>query len=315
MNNKIYEIELNTSNICGAECIICSRPHGCGNNFFMEQKVFDVLVEQLKDIDFTMIQTSGNGETFLNPNYLDYVKTLKDTFPKTVRWTYNNFSMMTKERADRIVEEDLFDRIHVRIESLNKDIFQKNSNLNMDVVFDNLKYFLSINKRIPVTILYNDIRKYYEKCKKVLGIRPTRDFYNDAELLNMKDEEKDILQFFKKDSASPLSMANISHCLWGERMKAPKDTTTPCPKLDIIKSVTWICPDGSVQACCYADRQDEFTCGNILDTHLLDIFNGEKRKSIIQKIERREFTDYPCTNPKCCGFHEGRENTSKRHQK
>lgn len=315
MNNKIYEIELNTSNVCGAECIICSRPHGCGNSFFMEQDVFDTLVEQLKDVEFKMIQTSGNGETFLNPNYLDYIKKLKDTFPNSVRWTYNNFSMLNKQRADRIVEEDLFDRIHVRLESLDRKVFEKNSNLNMDAVFDNLKYFLSVNKKIPVVILYNDIRKYYAKCERVLGRRPARDIYTNDELLEIQDEEQAIFNYFKKTSNSPLSVTSISHCLWGERLKAPQDTKTACPKLDVIKTVTWICPNGDVQVCCYADHQDEMTCGNIMKEHILEIFNGEKRRLLIERIEKRDITDYPCTNPKCCGFHEGKEATSVRHQK
>ncbi|MBT6051230.1 MAG: radical SAM protein [Candidatus Scalindua sp.] len=259
MNKTIYEIELNTSNICGAECIICSRPHGCGNSFFMKWDVFNTLLEQLKDVDFTMIQTSGNGETFLNPNYLDYIKKLKDTFPDKVRWTYNNFSMLDKEKADRIVEEDLFDRIHVRLESLDRTVFEKNSNLNMDNVFDNLKYFLSINKKIPVVILYNDIRKYYAKCQRVLGMRPARDIYTDEELSKLKCEEGEIINYFQKDNSSPLSITSISHCLWGERLKAPKDTETACPKLDIIKTVTWICPNGDVQVCCYVEDTEVFT--------------------------------------------------------
>lgn len=315
MNNKIYEIELNFSNICGAECIICSRPHGCGNKFFMEDDVFDALCDQLRDVEFKMIQTSGNGEAFLNPNYLNYIQRLKDLFPQSIRWTYNNFSMMNKERADRIIQEDLFDRIHIRIESLHKWIFEKNSNLNQENVFNNLKYFLSKNTKIPVCILYSNIRKYYAKCKRVTGRRPARDYFTDEELEKVTDEQSDILSYFQKGNKSPLSITGISHSLWGERQHAPKDEKSACPKLDIIKNVTWICPNGDVMACCYADRQDEFNCGNILNQHILEIYNGEKRKDIISKIQRREFTDYPCTNPRCCGFTEGRENTSIRHQR
>lgn len=314
MNKKIYELELNFSNVCGAECIICSRPHGCGNKFFMDWDVFNVLVKQLNDVDFKMIQTSGNGETFLNPNYLDYIKILKDTFPASVRWTYNNFSMMTKERADRIIEENLFDRIHVRIESLEKWIFERNGNLNQANVFDNLKYLLSQNKTIPIVILYNDIRKYYEKCQRVLGKRPVRDYYTDNELSRINDEGAAILSYFSKESNSPLSLSKIAHSLWGERLHAQKDEKAPCPKWDVINNVTWICPDGKVQVCCYSDRQDEFTCGDIMEEHILDIYNGERRKSILQKIKNREITEYPCTNPNCCNFHEGRENTSIRHK-
>lgn len=144
-----------------------------------------------------------------------------------------------------------------------------------------------------------------------------RNYYTDEELDTVPtDEEEKILHYFREyNNGSPLSITNISHCLWGERLHAPKDITAPCPKLDIIRNVVWICPDGKVQTCCYADRQDELTCGDIMEEHILDIYNGERRREIIRKIENREITDYPCTNPQCCGFHEGRESTSVRHKK
>ena len=42
------EIEINVSNVCTGECIICSRPHGCSNKLFMDWDVFNTLIKQLK---------------------------------------------------------------------------------------------------------------------------------------------------------------------------------------------------------------------------------------------------------------------------
>lgn len=299
---KIHEIELNFSNVCTAECVICSRPHGYGNKFFMDKDVFYTLVNQLKDIDFKMVQTSGNGEAFLNPNYLDYIKILKDEFPHVPRWTYNNFSMVTKERADRIVEENLFTKIHVRIDSLQKWIFERNSNLNQENVFDNLKYFLSVNENIPIVILYNNINDYYDKCRNVLRKRPIRDTFSDEELVLITREEQQIKNYFQQYSKLPLNIFTINHCLWGERRKAQRNEIEPCPKWNVINNVTWICPNGDVNVCCYDDTQSIFTCGNIMKEHLLGIFYGEKRKEILNKIKTREWKEYPCINPLCCSF-------------
>lgn len=302
------EIELNCSNVCCAECIICSRPHGAGNKPFMEKDVFEMLVTQLQDINFKIIQTSGNGEAFLNPHYLDYIETLKTKFPHIPRWTYNNFSLLNRERADRIVEQDLFSKIHVRIDSLHKWIFEKNSNLNQNIVFNNLKYFLSINKKIPVVILYNNINDYYNKCKKVLDKRPIRDFFTDEELKQIPREEAEIKEYFSW--YSPLgtlapTVCTIGHSLWGERLKASQNIKASCPKWNVIQNVIWVSPDGSVIVCCYDDYQSKFICGNIMEEHLLDIFNGEKRKEILEGIKNRKYIDYPCVNPVCCGFGDG----------
>lgn len=295
------EIEINFSNVCAAECIICSRLHGSGNKFFMEEDVFSVLLEQMKEIEFSMIQTSGNGEAFLNPHYLDYIERLRDMFPKKQMWTYNNFSMMTKDRADRIIAGNLFNRIHVRIDSLQKWVFERNSNLNKEMVFKNLEYFLSKNKTMNLVILYNNINDYYARCKDILESRPVRDFFTDEELAKVRDEEKEIEKYFKQYDC-PISVCRVGHSLWGERQSASPDPVTLCPKWNVINNVTWVCPNGDVDVCCYDDTQALFVCGNILEDSLLSIFNGESRKEILRKIENREWKSYPCVNPKCCNM-------------
>lgn len=303
MNYRIYEIEVNFSNVCTAECIICSRPHGCGNKIFMEDDIFNILFEQLKDIKFQMLQTSGNGEALLNPRFLDYTERLKRGFNKRCKiWTYNNFSLWDKNVSKRVVETELFDKIHVRIDSLEKWIFQKCSNLNPDNVFENLKYFLSINDKIPVVILYNNIKDYYDRCQKLINKRPVRDYFSDKELDMVKDEEQKIYDYFKPYAKCDLEILRIGHSLWGERQTASKNTIAQCPKLNVIENVTWISPDGNVNLCMYEDRQDTFVLGNIKNEHILDIFNGKKRQEWLNKIRNREITEYPCTNPLLCGF-------------
>lgn len=302
MNKEIFEIELNFSNLCGSDCIICSRERGRGDKTFMMPDVFNTLVEQLKDIDFQQLQTSGNGESFYNPHYLDYITTLRKEFSNVPLWTYNNFSEWDPNRSDRIISNNLFDKVHVRIDSLDKDVFEKCSNLNQETVFRNLQYFLEKNNDISVTLLYSNILDYYNRCKDVLGIRPTKDLFTDDELLRVRDEEIDILEYFQKYANCDLTICRIGHSLWGERKKAAKDPDTPCPKFDIIKNIIWVCPSGSVSVCCYDDAQDAFIAGNIMETPLIDIFNSPLRAEILEKIRTRQITDYPCTNPKCCEF-------------
>jgi len=304
-SNVIQEIELNTSNICGASCIICSRAHGNGNIPFMPPEIFNELVKQLKDVDFKMIQTSGNGEALLNPHHLDYISTIRKNWPSIPMWTYNNFSFMTKDKAERIVNERLFDSVTVRIDSLHKWIFEKNSNLNQDIVFENLKYFLSINKDIPVVLLYNNITEYYAKCLRVTGHRPARDYFSDADLAKVTNEEQDIRNYFQPFSKVPLRMSHMGHSLWGERHHAPLNPTAPCPKWNVINNVTWVCPNGDIDVCCYDDTQSRFVAGNIMKEHILDIFYGPKRAEILANIKSRAYKDYPCTNPVCCSFGDG----------
>ena len=307
MNNHIREIEINFSNACLANCIFCSRPHGVGNIPLMQPETFDVLAKQLKDIDFDIIQTSGNGETFLNPHYLDYVRTLKREFPNVPRWIYNNFSMLDKEKADIIVNENLFSKVNVTVDSLVPWIYERSKNLNFDTFIKNIEYFLSINDSMPFTILYNNVKTYYERCQNVIGKRPLRDHFTDEELVEVKDEFSDIESRFKPLAKTNLQACRVNPCLWGERTQAPKDESAPCPKIQVIEQVIWILPNGDCTACCYDDNQNQFIVGNIHEKHLIDIYNSPERKEFIEGIKARKYTDYPCTNPRCCGFGDGVE--------
>jgi len=303
----IPEIELNFSNICGANCFMCSKPHGCGNIQFMPQEVFDALIGQLKDCEVGQFQTSGNGECLLNPNYLNYLRTLKKEFPNVERWCYNNFSMMRYEISKQIIDEVLINKMHARVESLDPEVMRKSSRLNFDLVIENIKHFLQLNDKnqVPLIILYNNPGDYYKKCMKVLGKPPQ--YWPFGDRTDFPNEEQDIRNFFQRWSNYPINSFRINHCLWAERENCQPDTKEPCPKINVIKRVMWVSPNGDVQGCCYDDTQSHFVLGNILNTHIADIFNGEERAEFIRKIENREITDYPCVNPKCCNFDEGLE--------
>jgi MoaA/NifB/PqqE/SkfB family radical SAM enzyme len=270
----------------------------------MDWDVFNELVCQMKDVDFTMVQTSGNGEAFLNPNYLDYIRVLRKEFPEKEMWTYNNFSQWTPTRSDTIIKERLFTKVHVRIDSLIPWIFERCGNLNHATVFNNLIYFLEKNTDIPVVILYSNINDYYNRVKHVFGNdkRPSKDYFTDDELFIVPDEEKDLKEYFQKYANVEIDICRMGHSLWGERTNKPLNTTIPCPKFDNIQYITWICPNGDVAVCMYDDTQSTHIAGNIMEEHILDIFYGAKRAEILDNIKHRRITSYPCSNPVACGF-------------
>lgn len=313
-NNYIKEIELDTCDFCGANCIMCSEPHGCQNTKIMQPETFNILLDQLKDVNYELLHSSGNGETFINPHYLDYVRKLKKEFPDKPRYIYNNFSLLNKERADIIVNENLFNRVHMRVDSLQEWIFKKSSGLNMNKVLENLKYFCSINDKIPLTILYNNIVDYYNRCKALFGKRPKRDRFTDEELAKIKNEQSDIRNYILPHMKNPnlLAMAKIGHCCWAERYRNDIQfkPLNKCPKINVIKNVCWVYPSGKIGMCCFNDEQkDNFILGDIHENHILDIFYGEKRMDLLSKIsnldQNNPFSDGPCFDPRLCAFGSG----------
>lgn len=302
---KIPEIELNFSNVCWASCYICSKPHGSGNYPFMTDEVFNVLIDQLKDIDTDQVQTSGNGECWLHPKFYEYIKRLKKIYPDKPMWNYNNFSMMNKERCDLVIKEKLFDKIHVRIDSINPIIQEKTQRINPHIQLENIKYFLENNDCISFVILYSDIKQYFKKCHRIIGKQPQYNPFIKEDWAYIHDEEQEVYSAFSRfaKDKSLFSVCRINQSLWAERDQALIDKDIVCPKLSVIKNVCWVSPNGDIQVCCYDDRQKNFTCGNILDDHIWDIWTGTWRQQILKEIENKVYNGkYPCTNPQCCSF-------------
>ena len=303
MNNFIPEVEINTSNICGANCYMCAKSHGCGNVPFMQPQVFDTLIEQLKDCKVGQFQTSGNGECLLNPNFINYLRKLKKNFPNVERWCYNNFSLMDRATGSEIINERMITKMHTRVESLNPVIMQMASRLNPEIVFRNIEnwYRLTPKDEVHLVILYNNPGDYYWKCMNVLDKEPA--YWPYGSLRGFKNEMEDIKNYFQQFTRVPIDIFKIDHCLWAERETAEPDPETPCPKMNVLENVVWVSPNGNIQGCCYDDRQSDFTLGNIMHEHILDIYNGKKRRDLLNQIRKREIKNYPCVNPKCCDFH------------
>lgn len=295
--NNFREVEINFCNVCTANCFVCSKEHGSGNIRGMEIKVFQEIKKQLKDCQFDIIQTSGNGDAFLNNNYLSYIIELRESFPKKDIRFYSNFYLFNKEKTDYIIKNNLYNAIYTRIDTLKEDIFFKSTHLAQDIVFKNIKYFISKNINIKFTIMYLNLAKYFERCQVLLGKNPLYNPFNTAEIDRLKNEYDDIKKYF----GNKCEYMEIIPSLWAERKQALKNEKV-CPKINLFNNIIWIHPDGNVSLCGYDDRQCDLTVGNIFENNLLEIWNSERRKELIRKIQNREIKEYPCINPLCCSM-------------
>ncbi len=305
MIKKLKNLELNFSNICTGRCFICSKSHGSGcSEMLMPVSIFNIIENQIKDIEIERIDTSGCGDCFLNSNYINYLKRLNKIKPHSQIMCYSNFALFDKYYANEIIEKNLFNRIHVRIDSLNKNIFEKSSNLNQERVFNNLKYFLQNNKNITVRILYANMRDYYNQCVKVLRQEPYYLPFTKSEINFIDNEMKEIKEYFKPyDRVGKLEVIKLGFSLWGERIHCKSRPDLRCKRINQLKEIIWIHPNGNTSCCPYDDTQDVFDCGSILKENIWDIFTGEKRKKWLRKIESGEISGKkPCYNPETCIF-------------
>ena len=202
MTFKVPEIELNFCNSCSADCFICSSAHGEFNKYpenkLMLPETFDKVMARLHEIDFDIIQTSGNGDCFLNPWFIDYLKRLRSEFPDKQIHNYSSFASYSPKYADIIIEQNLINKQHTRIETLDMSLWKRTARMDVETAFQNIQYFAKHPKRKTLfSVGYFDLRSYIDLCKRILDKKPLKLKLTDSEVAFLKDEFFDILRLFK----------------------------------------------------------------------------------------------------------------------
>lgn len=296
---RMPEIELAFCNACTADCYICSKTHGGHNNPLMSWEVYQAAAEQMQEVDFDIVQTGGDGDSFLNKIYIDALRDLKIRFPKKKIVLYTNFANFTHQLIDIVVNEQLVSEVNTRVDTLAPALYQACTGLDMDEVFDNIDYWISRNTKIPFNINYASIQHYKSVCNEVLG----KDPYYWQEIMGVAIDEYEWVKdrFTLK---SPGVISRIKTSLWAERNDpAIEPCDCDCQRQYCFDSTMYIWTDGDVGICGYDDGQDALVYGNILKTPIKRLWVSEERQVAISKVRNREIKGYPCVNPRACLFY------------
>jgi hypothetical protein len=307
---KVQEIELNFCNSCTADCTMCSSAHGQFNKYnenkLMTPQTFEKVIERLKEVDFDVLQTSGNGDAFLNPWFIDYLRRLRKEFPTKQIHNYSSFVSYDPEIQDVVIYEKLLDKQHTRIETLDLELWKCTARMNVSKAWSNIKIFAGDSRRtILFSIGYFSLLSYIRLCHRVLGKSPYKLRLSPTQIDSLRDEFDEVITFFK--DCKNIEFTRINQSLWAEREdpQCPRDNLVECPKLSIFEKCIWICPDGSYNLCGYDDTQHIFRCGSIFDQSIEQMFSCQVRKDYIDLIRGKKMTGYPCNNPKCCKLNGG----------
>lgn len=315
-NNYIEVLELHFSNKCTGNCVICSTAHGGDHEILVTEEIIDKIIENLKpgifQIKTKVIQVGGDGDSFLNPIFLDSLRKIRKEVPNSYICLYSNFYSFTPEMTDIILRENLLDETQTRIDSLIPEHYKLSTGMDLQKVLENIKYFISQNDKMDFSAVYFPLVEYPKICKKVLNKRPLYFDQRGLNKLNLVDEYKEFREYFlalprKKD----FMVRKSDICLWAERIDS-KTKNSKCRQLPENEGAfLWQCliyPNGDVGLCCYDDGQDKFILGNILKDRLVEIWNSKKRWKLMHEIREGRFTGiYPCTNPDACRMYKVKE--------
>lgn len=305
---EIRTIELHYSNRCSGCCKICAKTFS-PNRFkpaFATINYTLRMIECLKEIECRELQTGGDGDSFLNPIYLDSLKMIKDHYPGQKIALYTSAFSLTPERTDRILREKLIDEINVRLDTTQPDLYSWHTGMNLSQTLSNLEYFRRHNDRIDLTIIYFPLHLYAPTCRSILGKEPA--FFHEAEVLDLlRDEEQEVYSMISQiPGPMPIRTRRSGICLWAERYDAEPDTSTPCRHLD--DAFDWqglVYPNGDVGTCAYDSSQDQLVYGNIFRDSLAALWTGDRKKQIVDEIRLgKRYGKFPCNSPKACGFYD-----------
>ena len=103
----VNKIEIETSTQCNRHCTYCpnSQPgfeHRRTSNAFMDMKLFEKLLADLKDVDYDgKISLVGMNEFFMHDRNFAYLERIKQAIPKCIIQIYSNGDYLTRENLER----------------------------------------------------------------------------------------------------------------------------------------------------------------------------------------------------------------------
>lgn len=312
----IRNLHLALSDRCGGNCIFCPKHENdfplSNMDFKLAKKIIDeISSEEFKKVhDLREIQVGSNGDCFFNPDLLKILRYLKSKELKAEVVMFTNFQIFNAEKSDIIIKEKLVDRISCNIDSMSGDYYKFIKKLDLENALTNLGDFMIARKKykanVPLTIYVINIFDYVNKLNLLFKSIPNK-VPNDNILKQLKNDydftNQALLRIINKNKGD--SIKNLQPIFWAERKTLSKViidyNDSYCPQLIGLQMSFFIAPGGQAYLCCL-DNEYKLTYGNVKLDSLVNLYECDKRKELIRKLENKEFKEIglPCSAVHVC---------------
>jgi len=249
-----YAVRIESTNLCNARCINCTRDIMTRSTGVMEMGLFKKIVDECAENDVGVIHLHNFGEPFLDRRVFDKIRYIRDRGIKTRLFT--NLSIFSREAAAELVETGL-SRIKISIDGADRETFEAiRRGLKYDKVVENIETLLDEKKRRG------------SKLPKV-GLVFVETHENRGQTRDFKQKWKG-----RVDSIHIMKYHN-----WGGSHHADRGTdmrAMPC--LRIWRTFT-ILYNGEAALCCM-DYDGRVKLGDVTKNTIREIFKGELLKKI-----------------------------------
>jgi radical SAM protein with 4Fe4S-binding SPASM domain len=311
----IESVNFSLSGACGAYCIFCPADRAKKiTPVTMPLDYASKIVEELSSDSFKKKHTlkriviGENGDSFINPHFIDILRLVRKKLPHVPVELVANFQLATEEKLTNIIKENLIDSCICNIDGGSAKTYELVKGLDYKQVLKNVNNFLllreKLNNKIPLIINILTFHNYVHTIYNNFHVYPLK--MTDPELRRIPDDFKET-----KDKLKNIIDPSVDWIIktwvygWAERAQMASKKIDyrkySCTNIRRIEREAFIAPDGRWYACC-VDANYENSYGNIVKTSFDEVFNSDKRKNFIKMIKNRQFEKIggPCSTVNCC---------------
>lgn len=284
-----YTVQIEPTRMCNLRCFFCMH-HSRGTDrdllkesglklIHMEMDLYNKLLGDLMQFPEQpkMINFCGIGEPLMNPRFGEMVRRMRSAGYRGRIVTYTNGVRLTPAVVDELTESGLSE-IRISLNGLTSEMFQQvtGTKVNMQDYIEQIHYLYQHKKNIKVYIkIIENLLEGEEDREKFYRIFSSiSDVIYVENIIQLQRQMKDY------DGITRENHKNV----FNEPMPSQWKTCA-CMFYQIH-----IDAEGNVFFCVSLGNPSKYAIGNIKDSSLLDIWNGQERKKAL-RINLKEGSD------------------------
>lgn len=268
-----------TTNLCDAQCIICSHPLMERTKSIMDMKLYERIIDQAVEFGVPRAQLNATGEPLLDKHIFDRIKYAKKRGISYVG-LFSNASQLDETKARKLLESGL-DLAVLSMDGLTPEEFERvRFPLKFDKVYNNILRICKMKRELGIKKpeLRVQITPVDQSIEQITG----SDAYR--ELMEVADR----LQF----TPPPLIhdwTGKVKGLKEVARVNLPHTRRLPCARL--YNTMTVLC-DGRVPLC-PLDYEGKVELGDLRTQRFTDIWAGGEFRKFRKAHEEAKVAELP----------------------
>jgi radical SAM protein with 4Fe4S-binding SPASM domain len=244
----------------------------------MDFSLFKKIIDECKENNFEgTIAPFLNGEALLVPNILHYLKYIRKQIPNASISLYTNASKLSNEIGLKIIKENLLDILTISFDGGTKEAYES---VRVGLSFEDVK------KNVHTFINNRNILKK-EKLKVIISMVVTKENIDTKKDLEKEFSDADEVGFHKFfNYAGQLSPTQNKQ---QNKLKNFLYKQNFCNRL---RDCITILVNGDVALCCF-DYEGKVIIGNVKNSTIKEVWNGERLERIREDLKHRNFDKLP----------------------